>query len=172
MPDGDTDTSTEALGSWIGRSDLLVCNMCVFYLRLELGDRVLKYVEKVILGHRRAAAFELHSWPCDVLEESPLAGQARAFAGLADVVVVASDGNEGLPPSFREWLDLWQSQRVDCNNRLLALFHPKSPDRLPAPHIICDLVDFASSSGVAFVWCDLPEEAPELVLPPFLGHRA
>lgn len=136
------------------------CHTCVFFSRPAVGTRVLPEVEKLIRSHRKVSDFQFHLWPFDVLENSPFAGSARASAHVAQVVVMATDRDERMPASLREWLEVWQASSAGGKNRLLALFHSESPDRLPLPALFRELVDFASTSGIGIVWNRLPDEVP------------
>ncbi len=136
------------------------CHTCLFYEDSSLAARVVPVLERVVRGYRRVVRFELYLWPMDVLRQAHLADRATACCDVTDVVAVAAHGNDGLCEEMHRWLELWDERGAARAGRLLALFHPRSPDRLPIAPAFRDLSAFAVRTGVGLIWCDLPAEGP------------
>ena len=137
-----------------------VCHTCLFYGDPALGARVVPVLENAVRDHRRVHAFQLYLWPCDVLSRPAMAERASACAEVADVVAVALDGKDGLEPDLLRWLDLWEQHRAGQPNRLMALFHPRPPDRAPLAAAFRDLSAYVARTGIGLIWCSVPADFP------------
>jgi hypothetical protein len=66
--------------------------------------------------------FYYELWRFDTLEFPELRRTATRQAGVADIIVVAPDGEGELPPGLRDWIEDWLTQRGGRLGALVAVF--------------------------------------------------
>ena len=65
--------------------------------------------------------FQMHWCSFDQLATSNIASAAARQAALANIIIIASGSNAGLPDTVKAWMDDWCNQRHGREGSLIAL---------------------------------------------------
>ncbi len=117
----------------------------ILYENLAAGKQAKRTYNYLVESLQGICEFTSQLWKFNLVEDPSLRSLIAQDAADADIVIVASQGENELPQAVREWFDLWL-QANDHPIGLVALF--THPDR--AAEIRDYLEEVAHAGGVDF----------------------
>ena len=101
-----------------------IYSLVVIYESVESGKRANYFCESLMREMGDSTLFARDLWSFKVLDIPQVRSVAAEVAAVADVVILALDGNAQLPDGVKAWMEEWVSHVGDENPMLIALFGP------------------------------------------------
>jgi hypothetical protein len=107
-----------------------------------------------------------NSWSLADLDDTAIFAEASWQAADADVIIVAIDVAEELPPEFYVWIDVWLPRRCQITGAFVALLHLPSDPGDPLTRTRTYLEAVARQGGLDFLMEERQEPVAALKSPP------
>jgi len=128
-----------------------VYSLVVIYEGVDSGKRANYFCESLMREIGEATLFTKDLWSFKVLDIPQVRHTAAEVAAVADVVVLALDGNTKLPDGVKAWMEEWVKRVGDENPILIALFNPSDVGQETGASTRAFFSAVAETAGLTFL---------------------